>query len=119
MFGGLVQESRSMATGNTDDRRRLQADRRVPIVRAIWPPNQLRRASVSVTSNITEGYGRSATGEYLQFLGIARGSNCEVQTQLVLSAELNFGKEGNRAVANGLSEEVSRMLVAMMKKLHE
>jgi four helix bundle protein len=45
--------------------------------------NQLRRASVSVASNIAEGYGRSSRGEYLQSLGYARGSNCEVQTQLV------------------------------------
>jgi four helix bundle protein len=38
--------------------------------------NQLRRASVSVASNIAEGYGRSTRGEYIQFLGHARGSNC-------------------------------------------
>ena len=81
--------------------------------------NQLRRAAVSVASNIAEGYGRSSTGEYLQFLGIARGSNCEVQTQLEISKELGFGKEESRTAANSLSEEVSRMLVAMMKKLRE
>ena len=81
--------------------------------------NQLRRAAVSVASNIAEGYGRSTTGEYLQFLGMARGSNCEVQTQLVISSELHFGNQESRASANHLSEEVSRMLVAMMKKLRE
>jgi len=53
--------------------------------------NQLRRASVSVASNISEGYGRSTTGEYLQFLGHARGSNLEIQTQLVISDGLGFG----------------------------
>jgi len=81
--------------------------------------NQLRRAAVSVASNIAEGYGRSTTGEYLQFLGMAQGSNCEVQTQLVISAELKLGKEESRAIAISLSEEVSRMLIAMMKKLRE
>jgi four helix bundle protein len=81
--------------------------------------NQLRRATVSAASNIAEGYGRSSTGEYVQFLGISRGSNCGVQTQLLISAELNFGNQELRAVANNLSEEVSRMLVAMMKKLRE
>lgn len=79
--------------------------------------NQLRRASVSVASNIAEGYGRSTRGEYLQFLGHARGSICEVQTQLEISVQLGFGRESSRTTANDLSEEVSRMLVAMMKKL--
>ncbi len=79
--------------------------------------NQLRRASVSVASNIAEGYGRATRGEYLQFLGHARGSISEVQTKLVISSELGFGQEEFRESANGLSEEVSRMLIAMMKKL--
>ncbi len=43
--------------------------------------DQLRRASVSIASNIAEGYGRQTRGEYVQFLGIARASNCELQTQ--------------------------------------
>src|SRR5580658_10860613 len=55
--------------------------------------NQLRRASVSVASNIAEGYGRATKGEYVQFLGHARGSNCELQTQLVISKALAFGTE--------------------------
>jgi four helix bundle protein len=76
--------------------------------------NQLRRASVSVASNIAEGYGR---GEYVLFLGHARGSNCELQTQLVIASGLGFGKPQARHEAEGLSEEVSRMLVAMMTKL--
>jgi four helix bundle protein len=79
--------------------------------------NQLRRASVSVASNIAEGYGRASKGEYVQFLGHARGSNFEVQTQLVISAQLHFGVEAVRRKAEGLSDEVSRMLVALMGKL--
>jgi four helix bundle protein len=70
-----------------------------------------------VASNIAEGYGRSTRGEYLQFLGHARGSISEVQTQLVISSELGFGQNEFRESVYGLSKEVSRMLIAMMKKL--
>jgi four helix bundle protein len=79
--------------------------------------NQLRRASVSVASNIAEGYGRSTRGEYVLFLGHARGSIFEVQTQLVISEGLSYGTTQLRRKANDLSIEVSRMLVAMMNKL--
>ena len=80
--------------------------------------NQLRRASVSVGSNIAEGYGRNSRGEYLQFLGHARGSNFEVETQLVIARKLGFGNEKEGRHACDLSHEVGRMLVALMKKLH-
>jgi len=81
--------------------------------------SQLRRASVSVASNIAEGYGRSTKGEYLQFLGHARGSKCEVETQLVISGALGLGSEQERQLAESLAEEVGRMLVAVMRKLRE
>jgi four helix bundle protein len=54
--------------------------------------SQLRRASVSIASNIAEGYGRATKGEFKQFVGIARGSALELQTQLVIAKELGFGK---------------------------
>jgi four helix bundle protein len=79
--------------------------------------NQLRRAGVSVSSNIAEGYGRLSTGEYKQFLGMARGSNAEVQTQLIISRELGFGIPEHLTQAEGLSEEVARMLVSILQKL--
>jgi four helix bundle protein len=81
--------------------------------------SQLRRASVSIASNIAEGYGRSTRGEYLLFLGHARGSNCELQTQLLISQELGFGSKKAQEPAAKLSEDVSRMLIALMKKLKE
>jgi four helix bundle protein len=81
--------------------------------------NQLRRASVSVASNIAEGYGRSTTGEYVLFLGHARGSNFEVQTQLVIAGALGFGSEQSRQSAESLAGEVSRMIVAIMGKLQK
>jgi four helix bundle protein len=79
--------------------------------------NQLRRASISVASNIAEGYGRSTKGEYLQFLGHARGSKCEVETQLVISRALDFGPKKERQMAENLANEVGRMLVTIMRKL--
>jgi len=81
--------------------------------------NQMRRASVSIASNIAEGYGRSTKGEYLQFLGHARGSNCELQTQLIIASSLGFGSKRSHEVAEELSADVSRMLIALMKRLKQ
>jgi four helix bundle protein len=81
--------------------------------------NQLRRASVSVASNIAEGYGRSTTGEYLLFLGHARGSVSELETQLIISKALKFGSEGCHAVTEDLVVEVSSMINAIMNKLRK
>jgi four helix bundle protein len=52
---------------------------------------QLKRCAVSFPSNIAEGQGRLNTREFKQFLGIARGSNCELQTQLELARRLGLG----------------------------
>jgi four helix bundle protein len=79
--------------------------------------SQLRRAGVSTASNIAEGYGRGTRGEYKQFLGMARGSTLEVQTQLCIAAELSLGNAETLAQVTGLSEEVSKMLYALLQKL--
>ncbi|MGD0154835.1 MAG: four helix bundle protein [Terracidiphilus sp.] len=54
--------------------------------------SQMRRAVVSIPSNIAEGHGRLNTPEYRQFLGIARGSNFELQTQLEIARKLEIGE---------------------------
>jgi four helix bundle protein len=79
--------------------------------------SQLRRASVSVASNIAEGCGKSTKGEYILFLGHARGSNCELQTQLVIAEALKLGSEAESKRAEDLAQEVGRMLVALMRRL--
>jgi four helix bundle protein len=79
--------------------------------------SQLRRAGVSVASNIAEGWGRRSEGEYKHFLGMARGSNMEVQTQLVIAAELAMGDKAKLRLTEGLSHEVGKMLVSLMKTL--
>jgi len=78
---------------------------------------QLRRAGVSIASNIAEGWGRSSSGEYRQFIGMARGSNFEVQTQLVIAKKLGFGTAEKLQTVEDLSAEVGKMLVALMKRL--
>jgi four helix bundle protein len=79
--------------------------------------SQIRRAGVSVASNIAEGYGRMSQGEYKQFLGMARGSNLEVQTQLFIARELGYGNTQGVQDAEGLSIEVGKMLTSMIKNL--
>jgi four helix bundle protein len=79
--------------------------------------SQLRRAGVSIASNIAEGWGRQTDGEYKHFLGMARGSNLEVQTQLVIARELGFGDQQVLNQCDSLSNEVARMLVALIKSI--
>lgn len=79
--------------------------------------SQLRRASVSVPSNIAEGYGRASSGEYKHFLGVARGSNSEIETQLVIAKELGLGDGSHIDHAAGLTAEVGKMLNAIMKTI--
>jgi four helix bundle protein len=81
--------------------------------------NQLRRAAVSVASNVAEGYGRTSKGEYIQFLGHARGSSYEVETQLMIARELGFGAKQSLQRAEDLCAEVGRMLAAMVISLRK
>jgi four helix bundle protein len=79
--------------------------------------SQLRRCSVSVAGNLAEGYGRATRGEFRQFVGIARGSVLELQTQLVIAGKLGFGKAPQRDGVEQLADEVGKMTWALMQKL--
>lgn len=79
--------------------------------------SQIRRSAVSLPSNIAEGHGRLNSGEYRQFLGIARGSNCELQTQLEIARVLKFGNPKLLDEAEGLSHEVGKMLYATLESI--
>ena len=80
---------------------------------------QIRRAAVSVSSNIAEGQGRLNPGEFRQFLGIARGSICELQTQLEIARALQFGKPELLNEAESLSHEVGKMIYSFLDSLKD
>jgi four helix bundle protein len=79
--------------------------------------SQIRRASVSVSSNIAEGHGRLTKGEFKQFLGMARASNFEVQTQLEIARAVGIGNALLLDEAEKISFEVGKMISGLMKAL--
>jgi four helix bundle protein len=81
--------------------------------------SQIRRAVVSVPSNIAEGYGRKTTPEYIHALYVAYGSNCELETQILFSRDLGYIEvEDMKKLQEGIGE-VERMLKALIKSLEK
>ncbi|MFZ0294871.1 MAG: four helix bundle protein [Candidatus Sulfotelmatobacter sp.] len=79
--------------------------------------SQLRRSAVSVASNIAEGQGRISKPEFRQFLGIARGSLLEMETQILIAANLGYLSQDARDHLAACSGEVSRLLHGLMQSL--
>ena len=79
--------------------------------------NQVRRAAVSIPSNIAEGQARKSTLEFKHFLSIARGSLAEVETQLLIAARLNYLTEEQFLPVLDVHQEISKMIPALMSKL--
>jgi len=80
--------------------------------------SQIKRSVISIPSNISEGYGRNSTKNYIQFLRISRGSLYELETQLIIANKLNYisDNELNNEIFK-LIEEESKMLNSFIKKL--
>lgn len=81
--------------------------------------SQLRRCAVSIPSNIAEGFGRDTTNDYLRFLGIAKGSLYEAQTQIEIGRNLQFIEESRFSILLEQAREIERMLTSMIRKLKD
>jgi four helix bundle protein len=93
---------------------------------AAWPSDerfglvsQVRRAAVSVAANIAEGAGRNGTGEFIHFIGIARGSLAEVETHLLIGARLGYLESGTLQPLLADMERIGRMLSALSTRLKQ
>ncbi|MFH1004879.1 MAG: four helix bundle protein [Bacteroidota bacterium] len=79
--------------------------------------SQMRRASVSIPANISEGQARNTTGEFIQFLGIAKGSLAELRTLILLSRNLEFLTKENSEVLLNNCVEIAKLLNGLMNSL--
>jgi len=80
--------------------------------------SQLRRAAVSVPSNIAEGNARISKKEYIRFLSIARGSVAEVETQLEICERLNYLEAHEIFASIKLCEEINKIISALIRNLN-
>ena len=79
--------------------------------------SQIRRAAISLPSNIAEGYGRNSTADYLRFLKMAMGSAYELETQLLLSRELGYSTDPLAQTALNSLKEIMKMLNALIRSV--
>ena len=77
----------------------------------------MRRAAVSIPSNIAEGQGRNSAKEFVHFLAVARGSQKELETQIYICTQLEYFTEEDASTALNLCEEISKMLNALIMKI--
>lgn len=81
--------------------------------------SQIQRSAVSIPSNIAEGAGRNTNGEFLQFLGIAKGSLFELETVLTISKDINLISEVEYLDLLAQMEEISKMLTGLKKSIQK
>ena len=80
-----------------------------------WLSSQMRRAAVSIPSNIAEGAARKSNKEFIQFLHIALGSTVEIETQLIISKNLKFIDEELFVILDKERNEIGRMLYRLIR----
>jgi four helix bundle protein len=79
--------------------------------------SQMQRAAVSIASNIAEGSARGTRRDFRQFVKLAEGSNCELQTQLLIARRLQYVSGQRCDALDALSDEIGKMLTALSKYL--
>ena len=79
--------------------------------------DQMRRAAVSISSNLAEGCGRGGDLDFARFVRMAFGSACELECQLLLSRDLGFLHVANHAGLKDSVQQIKRMLAALLRKL--
>ncbi|MBL8074389.1 MAG: four helix bundle protein [Nitrospira sp.] len=81
--------------------------------------DQIRRSSASIMSNIAEGFERSGTVEFMQFLAIAKGSAGEVRSQLYIALDQGYVEQENCVRLVGLAFDTAKMIAGLMKYLRK
>jgi len=100
-------------------RRVYEATERFPREEAYGLTQQLRRASVSVPSNIAEGYGRGSRKEYMRYIQMARGSLYEIQTQLWLAQDIGYLTPGQTQSLVDEATECIRLVQGLLRALRK
>lgn len=80
--------------------------------------SQIRRSVVSISSNIAEGAGRNTSGEFNQFLGIAYGSSCELETQLIIANRLKFLDNDSFGKLELEVDKIQKMIYSLKKSIN-
>ncbi|MDZ7743460.1 MAG: four helix bundle protein [Bacteroidota bacterium] len=81
--------------------------------------SQMRRASVSISANIAEGQARNSTREFIQFLGIAKGSLAELETLIILCRNLDLMNKENETSLLSSTAKINKMLNGLQKSLRK
>jgi four helix bundle protein len=112
-FKDLIVWQRSMDLGVTI----YKITQKLPAIEQFGLISQLRRAAVSIPSNIAEGYGRQSTGNYRQFLSISRGSLMEIETQIDICGRLKYLAQSDTENIFKEITEISKMLTSLISKI--